>query len=134
MMFDIKSVVEGILLEEKEKEEEKEEDKKKDEPKFTKSGSKVDIEASTGSSPRLNITKRVPSEVASSSTPFECFPGSIKTRSADADNLHVTTSMPTSGIASPYIRLYSSSNIEVTMSESAVHDSPSPTQTVISFP
>ena len=46
MMFDVKGVVESILLEEKE---EKEEDKKKDEPKFTKSGDKVDIQASTGS-------------------------------------------------------------------------------------
>ncbi len=46
MRFTIKSIVEGILLEDKEKEEE---DKKKDEPKFTKGGDKVDIQASTGS-------------------------------------------------------------------------------------
>jgi len=53
MKFTIKSIVEGILLEEKEEKEEKKEKKekeeKKDEPKFTKGGSKVDIEASTGS-------------------------------------------------------------------------------------
>jgi len=44
MKFTIKSIVEGILLEDKE-----EEDKKKDDPSFTKGGGKVDIQASTGS-------------------------------------------------------------------------------------
>ena len=56
-------------------------------------------------------------------------PPTVRTRQR-----HVTTSTPTSGMARPKMRRYSSSNAVSSVASSAGHVSPSPSQIVISLP